>query len=118
MVVKAEDTNIPCPKKRCGCTTQAEGGKRVTKYTNIDLPQGALDNNDWRKKFVTTYVKWLGAHAGPWINNEDENVAAMQTIWNTVYPHIDYAIDVDGPIYNIVSYSFIVIPHPLNHPGC
>lgn len=101
--VKVEDSDMSRPKKRSGRPTQAEGGKRITKYTNSDLPQGALDNNDWRKKFITTYEKWLGAYAGPWIKNEDENVAAMQAIWNAIYPHIKYTVEVDGPVYYIVS---------------
>jgi len=103
--VKVEDSDVSHPKKQSGRTTQAqvEGSKRTSKYTNNDLPQGALENNDWRKKFITTYVKWLGAHAGPWVDSEEENVAAMQAIWNTVYPHIDHTIDVDGPVYYIVS---------------
>lgn len=109
MAVKVEDFDVPRPKRQSGRTTQAEGGKRITKYTNSDLPQGALDNNDWRKKFITTYEKWLSARAGPWINDEDENVSAMQAIWDTVYPHIDYTIDVNGPVYYIVSHLFVVI---------
>jgi hypothetical protein len=111
MAVKVEDSDGQRPKKRSGRTTQAEGVKRVTKYTNSDLPQGALENNDWRKKFITTYEKWLGACAGPWINDEDKNIAVMQTIWNAVYPHIEHTIDVDGPVYYIVSCSI-----PLFHP--
>jgi hypothetical protein len=105
MAVKVEDSDIPLPKKQSVRTTQAlaEGGKCVAKYTNADLPQGALENNDWRKKFIPTYEKWLGARAGPWVNNEDKNLAAMQAIWNAVYPHIDYTIEVDGPVYWIVS---------------
>ena len=104
MTVKVEDFDITCPKKRSGCTTQAqvECGKRPTKYTNSDLPQGTLDNNDWRKKFITTYQKWLGARAGPWINNKDENLATMQTIWDAVYPYINHTIEVDGPVYYIM----------------
>jgi hypothetical protein len=104
MTVKIEDSDIAHPKKRSGHTTQAqvEGGKRPTKYRNSDLPQGALENNNWRKKFITTYQKWLGARAGPWINSEDENLATMQTIWDAVYPHINHTIEADGPVYYIV----------------
>jgi hypothetical protein len=41
-------------------------------------------NNDWRKKFITTYEKWLGTRAEPWIVREYENLATLQAIWNKV----------------------------------
>jgi hypothetical protein len=109
MAIKVEDPDtpdVPHSKRRSGRATHtlAEGSKHPTKYTNSDLPKGTLENNDWRRKFITTYEKWLGARAGPWIDKEDENAAAMQAIWDTVYPHIDYTIEVDGPVYYIVSY--------------
>ena len=27
----------------------------------------------------------------------------MQAIWNAIYPHIDYTVEVDGSVYYIVS---------------
>ncbi|KAI0276550.1 hypothetical protein BC826DRAFT_1192694 [Russula brevipes] len=77
--------------------------KHLTKYTNADLPEGTLDNNDWQKRFITTYEKWLGTHAEPWVVGENENLAALQAIWNVVYPHIDHVIDADGPVYYIAN---------------
>ena len=104
IAVKVEDSDVPQLRKQSGRAPwgQAKGSKRQ-KYTNSDLPQGALDNNDWRKKFISTYEKWLGAHAGPRVADEVTNVAAMQAIWNAIYPHIDYTIDVNCPVYYIVS---------------
>ena len=103
LAVKVEDTNIPPAKKQGG---HGEGGKRQRKFTNRDLPQGSHNDNDWRGKFIPTYEKWLGTRNEPWIVDENENVAALQTIWNAVYLHIDHIIDIDGPVYHIISSIF------------
>jgi hypothetical protein len=91
---------MPAAKRRSG---QSEGGKRQSKYTNLDLPQGAQVNNAWRKKFITTYEKWLGTRSEPWDVAEKDSCEALQLIWNTIYPHIDYVVDADGPVFYIVS---------------
>jgi hypothetical protein len=100
LAVKVEDTHLPLSTKKR--TT------RQSKYTNGDLPGGAHDNNDWRKRFITTYEKWLGMRAEPWIISERENVAALQAIWNVVYPHIDYVVDTECAVYHIVSIRFLL----------
>ena len=100
MSVKVEEPDMPPTKRQSG---QNEGGKRQTKYTNIDLPQGAQLNNAWRKRFITTYEKWLGTHSEPWEVAEKDSCEALQLIWNAVYPHIDYVVDADGAVFYIVS---------------
>ena len=82
------------------------------KYTHLDLPHGALNNNDWQKKFLMTYEKWLGACTEPWLVNKDPNhISVLQAIWNAVYPHINHIVDMDSPVYHIVSpmsFRFVV----------
>ncbi|KAI0302275.1 hypothetical protein BC826DRAFT_966257 [Russula brevipes] len=95
LAVKVEDTHLPLSTKKRAI--------RQSKYTNADLPGGVHDNNDWRKRFITTYEKWLGMRAEPWIISEHENVAALQAIWNVVYPHIDYVVDVECAVYYIAN---------------
>ena len=97
---------MPPAKKRSG---RNEGGKCITKYTNADLPQGAQLNNTWRKKFITTYEKWLGTCTEPWDVEDTDSCMALQAIWNTVYPHIDYVVDADGPVFYIVSSFFFAL---------
>jgi hypothetical protein len=101
--VKVEDANMPPTKKQGGCS---EGGKCHTKFTNCNLPQGSHDSNNWCRKFIPTYEKWLGTRTEPWIIDKNENVATLQTIWNAVYPHVDHIVDIDGPVYHIVSCIF------------
>ena len=72
--------------------------------TNFELPRGVHDNNDWDKKFIPTYTKWLGTRVKPWVVDKDESIAALQVIWRAVYPHIDYVIDADCFAYHIVSH--------------
>jgi hypothetical protein len=65
-------------------------------------------NNAWRKKFITTYEKWLGTRSEPWDVEDKDSCEALQAIWNTVYPHIDYHVDADGPVFYIVSLFFVL----------
>jgi hypothetical protein len=98
--------------------------KHHMKYTHLDLPHGALDNNDWQKKFILTYEKWLGACVEPWLISKDPNhISALQAIWNAVYPHIDHVIDMDSPVYHIVSLSVSILSlssfqRPIGQPTC
>jgi len=80
-----------------------EGGKCISKYTNTDLPQGTQVNNAWQKKFIKTYKKWLGMCTEPWDVEDQDSCEALQTIWNTIYPHINYIVDANGPIFYIVT---------------
>jgi len=51
------------------------------KYTHLDLPHGALNNNNWQKKFIPTYEKWLGACTELWLISKDPNhISALQAI--------------------------------------
>ncbi len=50
-------------------------------YTHLNLPHSTLNNNNWQKKFMTMYEKWLGAYAEPWLVSKDLNhVSALQAI--------------------------------------
>lgn len=48
------------------------------KYTHLDLPNGALNNNNWQKKFIPMYEKWLGACTELWlVNKAPEHISVL-----------------------------------------
>jgi len=85
-----------------------ERPKHRIKDTDFGLPHGVHDNNDWHKKFIPTYKKWLGTRAKPWVIDKHESIAALQVIWRAVYPHIDYIIDVNCPVDCMVSHVITI----------
>ncbi|KAF8499774.1 hypothetical protein F5888DRAFT_111124 [Russula emetica] len=109
-IVLGERHNFSLAIKDGGTTTiipprtyepRVERPKHRIKDTNIGLPHGVYD--DWYKKFIPTYKKWLGTRVKPWIIDEDESIAALQVIWRAIYPHIDYVIDAKCLVYRMAN---------------
>lgn len=84
--------------------SRVERPRHRIRDTDSNLPHGVSDNDDWSKKFIPTYKKWLSTRVKPWIDDNDKSVAALQVIWRAVYPHIDYVIDADCSEYRLVRY--------------
>jgi hypothetical protein len=47
------------------------------KWTTADLPIGCNKNNLFRKKFIPTYIKWVGEQNDPWMVDDLAAVTAM-----------------------------------------
>lgn len=81
------------------------------KYTNADLPNGAMNNNTWRKKLIPTYIQYLAGQdvKETWTIEDRNALTLLQTIWNFLYgAEVPHTIKVNGPVFSIV--SFFVTP--------
>lgn len=95
-MVKEESSPLP-PAKR------TLGGK---KYTNSELPRGALDNGVWRQVFIPTYVRYLASQNSneTWTIGDNVAIQLMQQIWNFIYgARLTYLINAKGPVFFLVS---------------
>ena len=101
---RGKTAEVPLPARRT-YEPRVERPKHQIKDPKFDLPRGVHDNNDWDKKFIPTYKKWLSTRDKPWsFVGQDESIAALQVIWRAVYPHIDYVIDAQCFVYRLVSH--------------
>lgn len=65
---------------------------------NSDLPTGAMDNNDWKRLFLPTFLRNLGTRSNCWNIPDSTLISLLQSIWDTVYgvrvPHTIEAGDI------------------------
>ena len=73
--------------------------------TNNQLPRVFLDDNTWRKRVVTTLIRWAGIQPNPWIIPDSKIVDALEKICNTHYG--DWSSD--ASILRVVRFLFIWI---------
>ena len=86
---------------------RTSGGK---KYTNADLPPGALDNGVWRQVFIPTYVQYLASQDSndTWSISDNDAVQLMEKIWKFVYGHrVPYHVTINRLAFFLVS----ALPH-------
>lgn len=82
------------------------------KFTNADLPSGAMDNNTWRKVVIPTYIQYLACQdvKETWTVEDSQTITLLQTIWNFIYgAEVLYTIKVTGPAFSIVSFFFTLL---------
>ncbi|GBE77215.1 hypothetical protein SCP_0100870 [Sparassis crispa] len=79
-------------------TKPAKGKKK-----NVDLPMGAKAGQRWLHVFLPTLMKYMGTLDNPWVIGDAELVDALQIIWNTVYPRLEYEVrpDNDCAVFNV-----------------
>jgi len=97
-IVKVENLS-PLPKR--------SGANR--KFTNADLPNGAMNNNTWRKKVIPTYIQHLAGQnvKETWTIEDGDSVTLLQTIWNFIYgAEVPHTIKVNGAVFLVVSLFF------------
>ncbi|KAL6299567.1 hypothetical protein BKA93DRAFT_753308 [Sparassis latifolia] len=70
---------------------------------NVDLPMGAKAGQRWLHVFLPTLMKYMGTLDNPWVIGDAELVDALQIIWNTVYPRLEYEVrpDNDCAVFNV-----------------
>lgn len=71
------------------------------KYTIKDLPVPSNDSR-WSRGLVGTMTLWTTLQPNPWVIPEENLVAAIQVIWNIVFPEIKYRVSLDGSVMGIV----------------
>jgi len=49
---------------------------------------------------------WAGAQPNVWVIPEELLVAAVQVVWDVVFPHVKYRVTADGSAMAIVSSRF------------
>ena len=72
------------------------------KYTAKDLPVPSNDSR-WSRGLVGTITLWAGAQPNVWVIPEELLVAAVQAVWDIVFPHVKYRVTADGSVIGIVS---------------
>lgn len=82
------------------------------KYTNEDLPDGAQDQNIWRRIVIPTFVMYIAGRKDIWSVKDEEAVVSLQKIWDHVYVNsrtepnekkIEHTIKISCAVYSIVS---------------
>ncbi|KAH9935834.1 hypothetical protein B0H21DRAFT_711525 [Amylocystis lapponica] len=71
-----------------------------TKIKMADLPPMALKNDRWRRRFVPTLLRYMGALETPWSVDEDDFRRAVELIWAAVYGTA--AIKYDDDLHTVV----------------
>jgi hypothetical protein len=105
-IVKVE--NLSPPPKRSGANNW--------KYTNSDLPNGAINNNTWRKKVIPTYIQYLAGLdvKETWTVGDKDSITLLQNIWNFTYgAELPHVVKVNGPVFLIVSLPILKANHSL-----
>ena len=77
------------------------------KYTIKDLPLPCNDSR-WSHRLVGTITLWAGAQPNIWVIPEELLVAAVQVVWDVVFPHVKYRVTADSSVIAIVSSRFNV----------
>ncbi|KAH9940259.1 hypothetical protein B0H21DRAFT_893562 [Amylocystis lapponica] len=76
--------------------TEATAGGSGNKAKKADLPLGAHPR--WNKKFIPTYLDFMGTLPNPWDTSAFDLVAVLQDIWDQVYPDIPYSVTLQGAV--------------------
>ncbi|KIK83402.1 hypothetical protein PAXRUDRAFT_27519 [Paxillus rubicundulus Ve08.2h10] len=80
--------------------TSREVIKCHSDYSNMDLPVPA--NVVWSHTFIDTATLWASIQLNVWVILEEDLVVALQTIFNAMYPQVDYTITAQGSVYAII----------------
>ncbi|KAH9942654.1 hypothetical protein B0H21DRAFT_710225 [Amylocystis lapponica] len=83
--------------------TEATAGGSGNKAKKADLPLGAHPR--WNKKFIPTYLDFMGTLPNPWDTSAFDLVAVLQDIWDQVYPDIPYSVTLQGAVSALVGVS-------------
>ena len=75
------------------------------KYTIKDLPVPSNDSR-WTRGLVGMITLWAGAQPNVWVIPEESLVAAVQVVWDIVFPHVKYRVTADSSVIGIVSSRF------------
>jgi hypothetical protein len=73
-------------------------------FSNKDLPAGCLDQDRWRKWFITTYIWWVAHLDDVWNINCMDACDALQILWDTIFSKvIPYDVSVSRcAVYSVV----------------
>lgn len=73
--------------------------------TYNNLPSGSLDGNIWRRRYVTSYIKFVAGYKNPWTVPDNVAIETMQKIWDAVYrDKIRYTIELNDACFRLVCF--------------
>jgi len=75
--------------------------KKCHEYTNKDLP--VHTDSHWSRTFISTITLWCSTQSNMWNIPNEELAAALQVIFDTVYPNIKYRVTTTGSVFSVVS---------------
>ena len=77
-----------------------------TRWTTDDLPEGATDENRWRKVFIPTFIHYVAQQNDAWGVRDEVVKPALQVLWDAIYPDIEHKVKVDGAVFYLVRVMF------------
>ena len=75
--------------------------KKWADYVNGDLPMQV--DTHWSWSFIPTAMLWFSIQTNIWNIPDDELAAALQKIFNMIYPDVKYHITTTGSVFSVVS---------------
>ncbi|KAG9309105.1 hypothetical protein JVU11DRAFT_10993 [Chiua virens] len=75
--------------------------KKWSDYVNKDPPMPS--DHHWSRSFIPTATLWCSIQNNVWNIPDNELVAALQTIFRTVYPDVKYCVTASGSVFSLMS---------------
>jgi len=75
--------------------------KARSAYRNTDLPPACQDAR-WPKTFLPTIYLWAGSQPNLWNISDDGLLEAINTVFEVVYPDVEYIPTLQGSVFGIV----------------
>ncbi|KAF8258725.1 hypothetical protein EI94DRAFT_1620309, partial [Lactarius quietus] len=66
------------------------------------LPPGATVHNRLHQVFIPTYERWVGTLENPWFIPDNVAVKTMQSIWDVIYPTLEWTVTVNDHVFKHV----------------
>lgn len=81
-----------------------DGNKRRKVYNMKDLP--VPSDQRWSRNVIGTLTLWCGTQPNVWSIPDQDFTKALQTIFDTVYPEVEYQVNLHGAVHAVVNDSF------------
>ncbi|KIK80210.1 hypothetical protein PAXRUDRAFT_159252, partial [Paxillus rubicundulus Ve08.2h10] len=78
-----------------------EAIKKCSLYSTKDLP--VPSDHRWSRGVIATLTLWCGVQPNIWSIPEEDFAAALQTIFNVVYPTVKYRVTTVGSVHVVCS---------------
>ena len=75
--------------------------KKQADYVNGDLPMQV--DSHWSRSFIPTATLWCSIQTNIWNIPDNELAAALQKIFNVIYPDVKYRITTTSSVFSVVS---------------
>lgn len=95
--------------KDCPCNLEGyiiDVAKKHSDYSNKDLPVSV--DAHWSCSFIPTAMLWCSVQCDIWSIAKDELAAALQVIFNMVYPGVKYRVMTASSVFTVVCTHHII----------